>query len=357
MLIGLIFLIIAFLNEDDNIRHEGAIFGEYHKIIGITGFFTFLILSLFVIFIAEKNAKKIPETSNIKKIFSENSRKIDSGVVTSQTFDIISDFSFDRKKNILSFIGTASGATVAYPSETKISRPDDLLMVKHFGERMFFIQKTGEVIENGKWIGHTTMTEFQKNFLVFVNADNHIEVVTDAGSVLYGVYGDEPDSFTYIPSTGDLYWRVRVDGQHIIYKNSRPVTEFFPNILRYAVSTDGNITMIVEDASFTKMVVKNNTVVHTMYPSYVQGTLRMNTSDVIYAIQNDDGSFSIVLNGMILERKLEEIREVFIEQNASGFAYFGRPQGESRYCLFTRYRGNLCGLESYMNPSLEADNA
>lgn len=278
-------------------------------------------------------------------------------MITSRAFDQIFDFSFDRKKNILSFIATASGETVAYPSETKISRPDDLLTVRTFGERTFFIQKTGEVIENGKWIGHTTMQEFDNRFLVFVNEKKEIEVVTDTGSVLYGVYGDEPDLFTYIPTTGDLYWRVRVDGQHIIYKNSRPVTEFFPNILRYAVSADGNITMIAEDTSFAKMVVKSNTVVHTMYPSYVQGTLRMNTSDVIYAIQNEDGSFSMVLNGMILDRKLEEIREVFIEQSASGFAYFGRPQGESRYCLFTRYRGNLCGLESYMNPSLEADNA
>lgn len=57
----------------------------------------------------------------------------------------------------------------------------------------------------------------------------------------------------------------------------------------------------------------------------------------------------------MLDRKLDEIREIFLEKNSSGFAYFGRPQGEEKYCIFTRYRGNLCGFEGYMNPHTEAD--
>lgn len=85
--------------------------------------------------------------------------------------------------------------------------------------------------------------------------------------------------------------------------------------------------MITENADYSKFVIKNNTTIHQIRDEYIQGTLRMNNSDVMYVIKNaDDNSFSVVLNGVILDRKLDEIREIFIEQNTSGFAYFGRPQ-------------------------------
>ena len=82
----------------------------------------------------------------------------------------------------------------------------------------------------------------------------------------------------------------------------------------------------------------------------------MNGIDTFYVVQNtDDKSYSVVMNGIIMDRKLDEIREVFLEKNSSGFAYFGRPQGERQYCFFMRYKGNLCGLSGYMNPQFEGD--
>lgn len=54
----------------------------------------------------------------------------------------------------------------------------------------------------------------------------------------------------------------------------------------------------------------------------------------------------------VVSRDLTEVREIFLEEDGGSYAYFGRPIGEDRYCLFTRYKGNLCGLQGYMNPTL-----
>jgi hypothetical protein len=63
----------------------------------------------------------------------------------------------------------------------------------------------------------------------------------------------------------------------------------------------------------------------------------------------------MVYDGSFIPGKYEEIREIFLERSGNSYAYFGRPLGERKYCLFTRYRGNICGIEGYMNPRLSAD--
>ena len=46
-----------------------------------------------------------------------------------------------------------------------------------------------------------------------------------------------------------------------------------------------------------------------------------------------------------------------MEKNGGAYAYFARPFGGGKYCLFTKYRGNLCGLDGYMNPQFSADGS
>jgi len=65
----------------------------------------------------------------------------------------------------------------------------------------------------------------------------------------------------------------------------------------------------------------------------------------------------IVYNDIPLSQELSEVREIFLQNNWSSYAFFWRPLGETKYCLFTRYRWNICGLEGYMNPRLGADGS
>ena len=80
----------------------------------------------------------------------------------------------------------------------------------------------------------------------------------------------------------------------------------------------------------------------------------MNGNDSIYAVEHD-GVMELIHNNKLLDRKFDEIREIFIERSNNAFVYFGRPLGEKTYCLYTSYRGNLCGLSGYMNPRLSPD--
>lgn len=67
-----------------------------------------------------------------------------------------------------------------------------------------------------------------------------------------------------------------------------------------------------------------------------------------------NGKKKLIFDGDLLWRDLEEVREIFIGNDWS-YAYFGRPLWETKYCLFTRYKWNKCGLSGYMNPRVWAD--
>ena len=70
-------------------------------------------------------------------------------------------------------------------------------------------------------------------------------------------------------------------------------------------------------------------MIHTIREEYVQGTLRMNAYNVLYTIKNtDDESFSLVMNGAVLDRRLDEIREIFLEQNSSGLRILDDHKGK-----------------------------
>jgi hypothetical protein len=63
----------------------------------------------------------------------------------------------------------------------------------------------------------------------------------------------------------------------------------------------------------------------------------MNGNDSMYAIEHDT-TIEVIHNGTLLDRKFDEIREIFIENESSNFIYFGRPLGEKTYCLYTRFK-------------------
>lgn len=101
-------------------------------------------------------------------------------------------------------------------------------------------------------------------------------------------------------------------------------------------------------------LVQDGVFQSTLRSSRVLGTLAMNGMHSLYQLKNEDGSISIVFDDIVLDKKLDEIRETYIDLHG-GYAYFGRLQGETQYCLFTRYKGDICGLDGYMNPFQEAD--
>ncbi len=360
LLIGLVFLVLTFVRDDEQFlpSQKNDFSLVYEKILGIVGMITLTLLTAFIIFIAEQNSAKSTKSSALGNIFTTSELTTASGQLLSPSFQEIRNFSYNRSKNIFSFIATdKNGVTKAFPSKITIQNPENLASVRTIGERNFFVQNDGNVVENEKNIGRFISGE-NSQFLAFRSENGELHIVTDSGEQIFQTETETTDKIFYNSQTKDVFWREKIGDAHMIFKNGKKLSDAYPSILRYSVAEDGSMMMIVEDQNFAKMVVKNGTVIHTIREEYVQGTLRMNAYNVLYTIKNtDDESFSLVMNGAVLDRRLDEIREIFLEQNSSGFAYFGRPQGENRYCFFTRYRGNLCGLEKYMNPALEGDNS
>ncbi len=93
-----------------------------------------------------------------------------------------------------------------------------------------------------------------------------------------------------------------------------------------------------------------------MDPGYISGSYQSNGSHSVYKIRKE-GAYLLAYDGEILTQSYDEIREIFLEKNGGYYAYFARPLGGTEYCLFTKYRGNICGLDGYMNPSFSADGA
>lgn len=360
LLIGLVFLVLTFVRDDEQFlpSQKNDFSLVYEKILGIVGMITLTLLTAFIIFIAEQNSAKSTKSSALGNIFTTSELTTASGQLLSPSFREIRNFSYNRSKNIFSFIATdKNGVTKAFPSKITIQNPENLASVRTIGERNFFVQNDGNVVENEKNIGRFISGE-NSQFLAFRSENGELHIVTDSGEQIFQTETETTDKIFYNSQTKDVFWREKIGDAHMIFKNGKKLSDAYPSILRYSVAEDGSMMMIVEGQNFAKMVVKNGTVIHTIREEYMQGTLRMNAYNVLYAIKNtDDESFSLVMNGAVLDRRLDEIREIFLEQNSSGFAYFGRPQGENRYCFFTRYRGNLCGLEKYMNPALEGDNS
>ncbi len=111
---------------------------------------------------------------------------------------------------------------------------------------------------------------------------------------------------------------------------------------------------LVRDADGSGYIMKNGIRTEKLSSGYIDGTLNMNGTESIYAAEHDN-TIELIHNGSILDRKFDEIREIFLDRDGGGYVYFGRPLGEQSYCLFTRYRGNLCGLTGYMNPRQSPD--
>lgn len=277
LLIGLFFLILTFVWNDRQEYSRDPEISElskfYDKILGFLGILVFCSLSIFVIFIAEQNSHKHSGSGDLGTIFEPKTLLTFSGKIMSPAFEEISHFSFDRAKDKMTFlVKNSDGTTVWYPSKTSITQPENLLRVDTFGEGQFFIQKDGTVIFDKKRIGTTKMLGSEsKNFLAYFGDDEVLHLVTDTGNTAIENGGEFADKFFYNTQTHDFYFRDVVAGnEQAIFKNGVQISEKYHSILEYSSSDGNNLTIIVQNPDFSKMIVKNGTTVHMMHDNYVQ---------------------------------------------------------------------------------------
>jgi hypothetical protein len=56
-------------------------------------------------------------------------------------------------------------------------------------------------------------------------------------------------------------------------------------------------------------------------------------------VTNDKTTQEVHFDTGPISHDLQDVREVFLDQNGGGsYAYFAKPVGEEKWCLFTRYK-------------------
>jgi hypothetical protein len=104
-----------------------------------------------------------------------------------------------------------------------------------------------------------------------------------------------------------------------------------------AISENGYDTMALISSDDTYLVYKNKNIVYTGSNPSIRTSWKSNGSNFI-SLEKKENIYRINFNGGILPKELEEVRELFLEENGGSYAYFARPIGEKKWCLFTRYR-------------------
>ena len=151
-----------------------------------------------------------------------------------------------------------------------------------------------------------------------------------------------------------LAWTSGKIGEKRIIKNGIPLEPTYSKIENIALSWNWQSIVALAISGSGRSIIKNGVLAGILPPEYISGSYISNGSHFLYIIEKN-GIKKVVHDMEVVSRDLTEVREVFLEEDGWSYAYFGRPLGEERYCLFTRYKGNLCWLQGYMNPVLWAD--
>lgn len=355
LLIGLFLLIIALIKEDKEELSEISSFFE--KIIWITWFLILAILTTFIIFVSELNYSKSNKiSSNFDNFFEQNEISSFQNSVISPGFDKIENFSFSRSNNFLSFITQKDNQKIFYPWKINISNSGNIIETTNLNGKNYILYENWEIFEKNNFVGKSLKNSI-KDFILVENENNSKILIAENNEKIIENLDEKIDIMTYQKSSSSLFYRQKTPNWYAIFKNWEKISDEYFGILRFLAGENGDLTIVTENENGEKFIVRNNSVIHKINPAYIGGSLKINDSNSLYVIKNDDSSYSLVMNWVIVDRKLDEIREIFLEKNSSWYSFFGKPQGENHYCFFTRYKGNLCGLSGYMNPEFEADGS
>jgi hypothetical protein len=102
--------------------------------------------------------------------------------------------------------------------------------------------------------------------------------------------------------------------------------------------------MALVKSGSVSIIMKNGISTGILPADTLSGSYKSNGAHSLF-VTAKDGVKRVIHDMEDVSRDLSEVRETFLEEEGGSYAYFGRPIGEERYCLFTRYQRNLCGLE------------
>lgn len=275
-------------------------------------------------------------------------------LILSQPYTSLSYVSFDRKKDTLTFVGNSGGIDSFIMLGKKISYEEQMaewLEPLYIQDRLYKVSVNGLVFSGNTLLKGSQQTKWEKAILTY--NENTGTIFSEKAS--WGL------SFTWkienplLSRNGTtLIWEEKKDGKTNLWKQGLKLGVPYDKVIKTYVSGDGKDVISLVENNNRMEVIKNGETVDIIPKEYLSESFTSNGSEYFYTIMKEN-VMSIVINGYQWEKKYEEVRDVFLEEDGYSYAYFARPLGEKTYCLFTRYKGNLCGLSAYMNPKIWAD--
>lgn len=278
-----------------------------------------------------------------------------SWVTRSPVYPSVHQLQFDRKTDALSFLSKNNTDTTLEPLWLKYDKSIDTYT--SIGINRYLI--------DWKWIVYNSSGTVIWKWLNIGNTDSSlliaswwtIQLITKQW--VRTLTGEEVDikEIANTPDGTNTIWNTKIWTGSSLYKNGELLYSATWSIGNISISKDGSSVMYtLKNTDDSISIIKNGIEIEKISKDYIINSLQMNGNNSIYKI-NQDGSIRIVYNGIILDRKFDEIREIFLDQESNWFVYFWRPLWEQKYCVYTRYRWNLCWIDAYMNPRLSADGA
>lgn len=355
LIIGAILLLISY-KRGDLLQEETQFSDIVDTIIGMVGGFALaciagiLILSSLSFFTRGQSHEILS-----RAYVSGEIRILSGGILSVGISDTLPSITYDRGgDSLLTSIATASGTNWQLVQEGVISTgrlktgQTPLLM----GKNIYAIDANNYVYSSGRLLLGSRISGWEKAIVYKESGDIH--VVYADGSKIIEHKGILSAPLVFSKDTSTLVWTTGQVGEKRIVKNGIPMQESYSKIDHIALSWNWQSIITLVSSGWESSIIKNGIPIWKLPAEYLSGSYRSNGSHFLY-ITESNGIKKVIYDMEVISRDLTEVRETFLEENGGSYAYFGIPLGEKRYCLFTRYKGNLCGLEGYMNPTLWAD--
>lgn len=344
-------LLIRSMFDSDDIDTETSLSDH---LIGWLGAVTILALTGLIISISYiPNIHESNKSHIIEWVFWSGWTETRSGITLSAPFSSIEQLIFDRKRDSINFFTSSWTNMVSVPNHVVFDRLP--YATTSIWDSTYTI--------NAEWFVSTASWDIIGKAILPQDVEKSILMYS--GSTLMGLnskwiqsYSGEYTSIENITTSKnwkDHIWKSKTGTGYTLFKNGKAILEQQYEIMSIAISPDWDSIMAhTRDTDGSHYIMKNGVKIEKIGTWYIEWTLRMNGTESIYTSEHDN-AIELVQNGTILDRKFDEIREIFLDRDGGGYTYFGRPLGEQSYCLYTRYRGNLCGLTGYMNPRQSPD--
>jgi hypothetical protein len=350
IIVGSIALLYTIIYDQGDDSDSPSLFSD--AIIGVVGTITLVALSALIIK-ASLWYTRWPSSSVLEQVFWSGSISSSSGITQTEAYNKIESLSFERRNDSISFMVPTDSGAIMKPSGAWYP---------------------GNNVRSETIAGHTLVTSSSGTWLdgKIIESNEHLSrdwdiLLREQGGVSSIISHRDIDSYTGISivpgeivlseTTTTVAWVNKTASGYEIMKDGKTISIPYAQISELGISRSGYDTLaLAYTQSGGIIVVKNGAPIENIRTGYREGSWKNNGSHSIYITEENDIR-RIIYDGVSIGKEFGEIREVFLEKSGNNYAFFARPIGETEYCIFTRFRGNLCGLRGYMNPRMSADGS